>query len=580
MIEGAAFLLGVAILVFGVDANWIELLGAALAAGVARLAPAKTAKALEAVTKWAELVGRRRAVALILAGASVVVLRVALLPVWGPPVPAITDEFSHLLLADTLVRGRLTNPTHPMWPHFETIHVIHQPSYNSMYLPGQAIFLAAGRLLTGHPWGGVLLSVALMSAAFAWMLRAWMPAKWAILGALLGALRFGFRGYWGNSYWGGAVPALGGALLLGALPRFQRNPGPVAAFWLGAGAVLVFNTRPFEGLVIGLPVVWSLFIRLKRVRTEGLSPSLVAGLLTLFAVLAAGAAFTGYYCWRVTGSPFELPYQVNQRTYGWPLTLPIFKPIEVSHRHVPLQRYYAWELDEHEQLLNFWKHPFRLAADAVRLWSFYFGPIMSVFLIAGLRQAGGRRRLLVAVLCLAAAAVAVEQSRYPHYIAPVAPAALALVMLGVRGTLIARSRKRAQAAWPAILLLGWLLAACGRSALGPPPGWADGFNRYISSWRPPPGNLARAEVDRYLRTMGGRHLAIVRYGKSHHWMDEWVYNEADIDNAAVVWAREMGGEADAKLIRYFHGRRIWLVTPEEVPRIQPYRPQPFERLGG
>ncbi|MCL6547235.1 MAG: hypothetical protein K6T61_18650, partial [Bryobacteraceae bacterium] len=69
--------------------------------------------------------------------------------------------------ADTLARGRLTNPTHPMWPHFETIHVIHQPTYNSMYLPGQAIFLAAGNLLTGHPWGGVLLSVALMSAAFA-----------------------------------------------------------------------------------------------------------------------------------------------------------------------------------------------------------------------------------------------------------------------------------------------------------------------------------------------------------------------------------------------------------------------------
>jgi hypothetical protein len=72
--------------------------------------------------------------------------------------------------------------------------------------------------------------------------------------------------------------------------------------------------------------------------------------------------------------------------------------------------------------------------------------------------------------------------------------------------------------------------------------------------------------------MGGRHLAIVRYGANHHWMDEWVYNEADIDNAAVVWAREMGGEADAQLIRYFEGRRIWLVTPEETPHIRPYRP--------
>jgi hypothetical protein len=572
VIEGAAFLIGVVVLVFGLDANWIEVLAVALAAAAAHLAPGKAAKALEAVTRCAERLGRRKAAALILAGAGVVGLRVALLPIWSAPVPGVTDEFSHLLLADTLVRGRLTNPTHPMWPHFETIHVIHQPSYNSMYLPGQAIFLAAGRLLTGHPWGGVLLSVALMSAAFAWMLRAWMPPKWAILGALLGALRFGFRGYWGNSYWGGAVPALGGALLLGALPRFQRSPGPVPAFWLGAGAVLVLNTRPFEGLMLSLPVVWSLLIWLKRVPTQRLSRSPIPGLLTLFAVLAASAVFTAYYCWRVTGSPFVLPYRVNQRTYGWPLTLPIFKPIEVTHRHVPLQEYYAWERDEHEQLLNFWKHPFRLAADAARLWSFYFGPIMSVFLVVGLRQAGGRRRLLVAVLCLAAAAVAVEQSRYPHYIAPVTPAALALLMLGVRATLTAGSKKHARADWPAILLFGWLLAACARSVLGSPPGLAEGFNRYISSWRPPPGNLARAEVDGYLRALGGRHLAIVRYGKTHRWMDEWVYNEADIDNAPVVWARELGAEADAKLIRYFEGRRIWLVTPEEAPRIQPYRP--------
>jgi len=43
----------------------------------------------------------------------------------------------------------------------------------------------------------------------------------------------------------------------------------------------------------------------------------------------------------------------------------------------------------------------------------------------------------------------------------------------------------------------------------------------------------------------------------------------------VVWAREVDEEQDAKLLQYFHDRRIWLVTPDtDNTFLAPYTPPP------
>src|SRR5712691_9693023 len=53
-----------------------------------------------------------------------VILRTTLLP-WVPiPHPVVPDEYSHILLAKTFLIGRLANPPHPLWQHFESIHIL------------------------------------------------------------------------------------------------------------------------------------------------------------------------------------------------------------------------------------------------------------------------------------------------------------------------------------------------------------------------------------------------------------------------------------------------------------------------
>src|SRR5881227_2612589 len=150
-------------------------------------------------SKWEQrlraIAGRRTLVA-ALVGLGALLIRLALLPMLPVPEPLVHDEFSHLLLADTLAHGRLANPTHPMWVHFETFHVNWHPTYASMYYPGHALFLAFGQVSMGHPFWGVWLSSGLMCAAVCWALQGWMSAGWALLGGALAVIRLGTFSYW------------------------------------------------------------------------------------------------------------------------------------------------------------------------------------------------------------------------------------------------------------------------------------------------------------------------------------------------------------------------------------------------
>src|SRR5205823_4730417 len=55
--------------------------------------------------------------------------------------------------------------------------------------------------------------------------------------------------------------------------------------------------------------------------------------LPLGLVLAFTAAFLGYYFWRVTGSPFKLPYQVEVKVHS-NVPLLLWQPRMPSQQHI------------------------------------------------------------------------------------------------------------------------------------------------------------------------------------------------------------------------------------------------------
>lgn len=487
----------------------------------------------------------------------------------GIPKPRIHDEFSYILGAETFAQGRMTNPVHPLSEFFDTFHVISSPTRMSIYPPAQSLFLALGIILFGHPIAGVWISIALMCGVLCWMFYAWLPSRWAFVASFLVLLHLGFYTYWSHTYWGGAVAAIGGGLAFGGLRYFYLVPSKKFTFLIGLGYLILANSRPLEGFLLGIIITAALipfvtsnnFTIIKKVKL--LSPMVILSLITVVQV--------GFYNEKITGNPFSMP----QRFLGEQLTtIPLF----IWQKHPPEPELKCdWKTDYiHNFVLPHYyeklkKYPSTVSQELKNHINFYSGffllSIVLLTLPVSLRDHWYLLSFISIIIIILFDVFFLNIDNQPHYLAPLSGVIFYCIAQSMRSvfSLKTDSYHTGKLLITNVFVIMVLISIFNLSVNRCRPGLFQ-KNQIQKEWY-----WYRADFEKRLKNQEGKHVVMVPYGPDHNIHKEWVYNAPIIDEAKVVWARYLDSEKNRKLFTYFHDRKFWIVLNENsIPELVQY----------
>ncbi len=471
------------------------------------------------------------------------------------PYPTVHDEFGYLLGADTLLHGRLSNPTHPMWTFFETHHIFHLPSYSQKYPIGQSLFLALGEAVFGKPIVGVWLCMALANCAIFWMLGGYVPRSWALAGALGVMVYEKFVMHWGMTFWGGGVAMLGGALFFGALVRVMSRPHYRDASLLALGAIILANSRPFEGLVAMLPAIgWLLFWFLKNYNLL-----IVKFLLPFGVVLGLGVAGMMFHNYRVVGNPFKMYYNAYNPQYEEARPLLILSPNPPPvYRHKSMKDWHDVELKLYRERRSFSGFLYTAFYEKPLYYAkFYlnFMFILPFLLFIFKKRKTAWDKFTLTTILAGIVLTSLNPWSQGHYFAPFLGLIVLAMLQGLRQLqAAARSDLRYRPLLSKAYLLATTLTLFTHIAMAGAMSYRQ--NKQKS------GLYYKQVHEQTLTQQGGKHLILVRYSPQHSCYYEWVFNGADLQNAPVLWAHDMGEAENLRLLNHYHNRKIWRLEPD------------------
>ena len=502
------------------------------------------------------LADNRRAVLFVIAAA--LLGRACLLPFQGVPRPRVNDEYSYLLMADTFAHHRLTNPTPAAWWHFETLHANVQPTYHSKFPVSQGLVLAFGQIFFHQPWIGVYLSTALLCGAICWALQAFLPPPWALLGGLLTVIRIALFSYWMNSYYGGSVAAIGGAVALGAVVRLfdkhgTRRRRTLLAVAFAVSLLILATSRPYEGLAFSIPLM--VFFCYRIAAAPGLTGKQRLSTLSIVGTIGlAGILLIGYYNWRTTGDPLLMPYVLCERTYS---PMPLFlwqKPNPGLIARDPVFAKYYDNLGEGYRQM--WSIRSLLALDFARItlnWFFYVGPALSFPALVGLFASIKYSRLRLALYAVSSLSIALFLSVHsmPHYFSIAIVVVYLFAMEGLR--YLWDQQRDGDRAFAVAVCLTVLVVSLTRET-----GSSVLFSKFAF-------RDARREIAQRLQNEPGKQMVLVTYDLDRHSpFNELVQNSAELSSQKIIWARSKGAGKDVDLCRAYPDRVFWSATTDDT----------------
>lgn len=475
------------------------------------------------------------------------------------PAPNCHDEFSHLLVADTLLHGRLANPAPEVWQPFQSFHVLVNPSYASKFPLGPGSLFALGWMVLGTTAAGIWVGAALCAGAVTWAAAGCMPRRWAVLAGLLLTLNPNVHHQWSLNYMNGWLTAAAAALVAGAVLRLRKQARWLDSLLLGIGVSGLALTRPFEGVVFclssaGLLLYWwrgePWFAQVNRAARIGACAAVP--LAATFLLMAVHNRAT-------TGNMLQMPYQLHEQQYGVaPLSIfqsqksPLMNEWSADVPPTVLAFHYGWSLDSYYKRnhLSGWcgaiAERFHVVA---KLWGIAFCMLTACMVFSRV----GSHRPVSLVIGVALLVSSFVPWFFSHYFAPSLVWMVILTALALHW-MINRLVSDRPAVKSAVLTLIIVQIACMAAEVAKANlrerTWADERQEF---------------VDR-LTKQGGQHLVLVRYRAEHDVHHEWVYNDADLEHSPVVWARSWRPDLDSQLLEHYPNRTVWVLEFDEEDR--------------
>jgi hypothetical protein len=461
---------------------------------------------------------------------------------WRIPPVSNMDEFSVLLGADTFRHLRLTNPTHPLWQSFETLHVIQIPSYASKFPPAPAALIALAESIFGQPIWGSWLAVAVGGIAVFWMFAGWLPCRWAFVGGLVAAANPVMLS-WGRNYLACGIGLAGAALAIGGAVRIVRRRARSNGAIMALGLAVLANSRPYEGLVLACLLIGWVALRARPRRLfSAVAGALPAGLVVL--------GFMSYYNWSVTRNLFELPYVSHHKQYDMAPSFFFQDPQQPpEYRDAHIWQFHRWELAcwESYRAGDLWN----VIWPKVRTFRI---PVLSPLAITIIFLPWAWRSGWVRFAAIGTAVMGTAML-FPlwlnlNYTAPIL-ALFFIVELGCLQAGVGLMRDMTPM-FRTVVGVALIIASLTVGVLV-----AQRINTNDSLYGERRENIVNA-----LNEYPEGNVVFVRYAPVRNLFEEWVYNSADIDGQRVIWALDKGPEQNAAVMRYYSGRKFWLLLPD------------------